>query len=166
MTGCRIGEALGLKWGAINFDDKLVWFLTASYAGEEHLTKGHRSKKPLYLTEAEISRLKQLKSLSPNSTENDLVFAHPNHPDRPMTEQNALRCGLQKAAAKTGIHLTWHQLRHWSGTMLYRAGVPIKVIQNRLGHSRWQTTADWYIESDREGEREAANVASRLLGAG
>ena len=78
VTGCRIGEALGLKWGAINFDDKLVWFLTASYAGEEHLTKGHRSKKPLYLTEAEISRLKQLKSLSPNSTENDLVFAHPN----------------------------------------------------------------------------------------
>ena len=58
VTGCRIGEALGLKWGAINFEDKLVWFLTASYAGEEHLTKGHRSKKPLYLTEAEISRLK------------------------------------------------------------------------------------------------------------
>jgi len=166
VTGCRIGEALGLKWGAINFDDKLVWFLTASYAGEEHLTKGHRSNKPLYLTEAEIARLKQLKSQSPNSTENDLVFAHPKHPDRPMTEQNALRCGLQKAAEKIGIHLTWHQLRHWSGTMLYRAGVPIKVIQARLGHSRWQTTADWYIESDMEGEREAANIASGLLEAG
>ncbi len=83
-----------------------------------------------------------------------------------MTEQNALRCGLKKAAEKTGINLTWHQLRHWSGTMLYRAGVPIKVIQNRLGHPRWQTTADWYIESDREGEREAAHVASRLLEAG
>jgi hypothetical protein len=41
--------------------------------------------------------------------------------------------------------------------------VPIKVIQARLGHSRWHTTADWYIESDREGGREAANVASRLL---
>lgn len=166
VTGCRIGEALGLKWGAINFDDKLVWFLTASYAGEEHLTKGHRSNKPLDLTEAEISRLKQLKSLTPNATENDLVFGDPKHPNRPMTEQNALRCGLQKAAEKIGIHLTWHQLRHWSGTMLYRAGVPIKVIQARLGHSRWQTTADWYIESDREGEREAANVASQLLEAG
>ena len=163
VTGCRIGEALGLKWGAINFDDKLVWFLTASYAGEEHLTKGHRSKKPLYLTEAEISRLKQLKSLSPNSTENDLVFPHPEHPDRPMTEQNALRCGLKKAAEKIGIHLTWHQLRHWSGTMLYRAGVKIDVIQARLGHSRWQTTADWYIENHAEGERAAADVASKLL---
>ena len=80
-----------------------------------------------------------------------------------MTEQSGLRCGLKKGAEKIGIHLAWHQLRHWSGTMLYRAGVPIKVIQARLGHSRWQTTADWYIESDREGEREAAIVASRLL---
>jgi len=166
VTGCRIGEALGLKWGAINFEDKLVWFLTASYAGEEHLTKGHRSNKPLYLTEAEISRLKQIKSLSPNATENDLVFAHPEHPDRPMTEQNALRCGLKKAAEKIGIHLTWHQLRHWSGTMLYRAGVKIDVIQARLGHSRWQTTADWYIENHAEGEREAAKIASGLLEAG
>ena len=80
-----------------------------------------------------------------------------------MTEQNAFRCGLQKAAAKTGIHLTWHQLRHWSGTMLYRAGVKINVIQARLGHSRWQTTADWYIENHAEGERTAADVASKLL---
>jgi integrase len=166
VTGCRIGEALGLKWGAINFDDKLVWFLTASYAGEEHLTKGHRSNKPLYLTDAEISRLRELKSLSPNSTESDFVFPDRKHPGRPMTEQNALRCGLMRAAEKIGIHLTWHQLRHWSGTMLYRAGVPIKIIQARLGHSRWQTTADWYVETDIEGEREAAMVASRLLEVG
>ena len=50
--------------------------------------------------------------------------------------------------------------------MLYEAGVPIKIIQARPGRSRWQTTADWYTESDREGEREAANVASRLLEVG
>jgi hypothetical protein len=50
--------------------------------------------------------------------------------------------------------------------MLYEAGVPMEVIQAKPGRSRWQTTADWYIESDREGEREAANVASRLLEVG
>ena len=43
---------------------------------------------------------------------------------------------------------------------------PSKSSRPRLGHSRWQTTADGYIESDREGEREAANVASRLLEVG
>ena len=163
VTGCRIGEALGLKWGAINFEDKLVWFLTASYHGHMHLTKGHRSNRPVYLSEAEIQRLRKFKSLSPNATENDLVFPHPDDPGKAMTEWHALRVGLKPAGKKVGIKLTWHQLRHWTGTMLYRAGVPVKVIQARLGHSKWETTADWYVEFSREGEREAAEVISNLL---
>jgi integrase len=85
VTGCRIGEALGLKWGAINFEDKLVWFLTASYHGHMHLTKGHRSNRPVYLSEAEIQRLRKFKSLSPEVTEDDLVFPHPEHPGKAMT---------------------------------------------------------------------------------
>ena len=47
--------------------------------------------------------------------------------------------------------------------MLYRAGVPIKDIQARLGHSRWQTTADWYIEENDQGQQNAAEIASRFL---
>jgi hypothetical protein len=57
--------------------------------------------------------------------------------------------------ARNRAELAQHVLKHTGA-----------VIQNRLGHSRWHTTADWYIESDREGEREAANVASRLLEVG
>ena len=106
VTGCRIGEALGLKWGAINFEDKLVWFLTASYHGHMHLTKGHRSNRPVYLSEAEIQRLRKFKSLSPNATENDLVFPHPEHPGKAMTEWHALRVGLKPAGRKVGIKLT------------------------------------------------------------
>src|SRR5271157_1101239 len=40
ITGCRIGEALGLKWSAISFENRYVWFLSAVYMGEEHKTKG------------------------------------------------------------------------------------------------------------------------------
>ncbi len=40
-TACRIGEALGLKWGAVNFEDKRVWFVTARYLGEEHLCRAN-----------------------------------------------------------------------------------------------------------------------------
>ena len=65
VTACRIGEALGLKWGAINFEDKLVWFLTARYLGEEHLTKGHRSQEPVVLMDEEIARLREYKTRTP-----------------------------------------------------------------------------------------------------
>ena len=62
VTGCRIGEALGLKWGAIGYDTRCVWFLSAVYRGEEHKTEGHRSDKPVDLTEKEIERLREFKA--------------------------------------------------------------------------------------------------------
>jgi integrase len=91
------------------------------------------------LTEKEIKRLGQFKARVPNATENDWVFPDPKHPGRPMTEQNALRRGLKKAAKKLGLHLTWHELRHWAGTMLHYEGVDLKTIQFRLGHADART---------------------------
>jgi len=163
VTGCRIGEALGLKWGAISFDNRCVWFLSAVYMGQEHTTKGHRSDKRVDLTEKEIDRLNQFKARVPQATEKDLVFPHPEHADRPMTEQNALRHGLKKAAKKLGLHLTWHELRHWAGTMLHYEGVDLKTIQSRLGHADMKTTANWYVHFSQKAGREAAQVASKQL---
>ncbi len=163
VTGCRIGEALGLKWGAISFENRYVWFISAIYMGEEHKTKGHRSDRPVDLTEKEIDLLKQLKARFPNASENDWVFPDPKHPGRPMTEQNTLRCGLQKAAKKLGLHLTWHGLRHWTGTMLFYEHVDLKTIQSRLGHADTRTTANWYVHFNGKAGREAAQVASNLV---
>jgi integrase len=161
-TACRIGEALGLKWGAINFEDKLVWFLTARYLGEEHLTKGHRSQEPIVRMDEEITRLREYKARRSGVTEEDIVFPHPKDPKRAMIDDLAL-AAMQRAAAKVGLHVTWHQLRHWGASMLYRAGVPIKVIQKRLGHSKYQTTGDWYIERDPEAAKQASKIQSELL---
>ncbi len=47
--------------------------------------------------------------------------------------------------------------------MLFRAGVKINVVRAGLGHSRWQTTADWCIENHVEGVRAALDVATKLL---
>lgn len=163
VTGCRIGEALGLKWGAVSFDNRCVWFLSAVYMGEEHKTKGHRSDRPVYLAEEAIECLRKFKARVPNVTGNDYVFPDPKHSGRPMTEQNALRCGLKKAAKRLGLNLTWHGLRHWAGTMLYYEGMDVKTIQSRLGHADCRTTENWYIHFSDKAAREAAQVASKLV---
>jgi integrase len=162
-TGCRIGEALGLKWGAISFENRYVWFLSAVYMGEEHKTKGHRSDSPVYLAEEAIERLKRFKARVPDVTDDDWVFPDPKHPGRPMTEQHALRGGLKKAEKRLGLDLTWHGLRHWAGTMLHQEGVDIKTIQSRLGHADFRTTANWYIHFSNEAALEAAQPASKLV---
>ena len=79
-----------------------------------------------------------------------------------MDEQHALR-SMQKYAEKMGLHLTLHMLRKWLGTMLYYERVPLKVIQQRLGHADMRTTARWYIHMQSVAEREGARVASQLL---
>jgi len=40
--------------------------------------------------------------------------------------------------------LSFHRLRHSDGHMLRELGVPLEVIQERLGHSSIRTTADRY----------------------
>ena len=115
------------------------------------------------VAEEAIDRLRQFKARVPNVTEDDWAFPDPQHPGRPMTEQNALRRGLKKAAKKLGLHLTWHELRHWAGTMLHYENVDLKTIQSRLGHADSRTTANWYIHFSRKAGQEAAQVASKLL---
>jgi integrase len=159
--GCRVGEAFGLKWGAVDLKGKRIWFLEVRYLGKEaHLTKGHRADKPVYLSDYEVVRLKEFKASCEHQDDNDLVFL--DHGE-PLTEDHALQQELQKGANKFGLHLTFHGLRHWAGTMLYRAGVPLEDIQARLGHSCWQTTADWYIEENDAGQQNAAEIASCFM---
>ena len=127
--------------------------------------KGHRSHKPVDLTEKEIDRLRQFKARVPNATENDWVFPAPRHPGQPMTQQTALRCGVKKAAKMLGLHLTWPELRHWAGTMLHYEGVDLKTIQARLGHAGARTTANWYTRFSGKAGREAAQAASKPVNA-
>jgi ATP-dependent helicase/nuclease subunit A len=42
------------------------------------------------------------------------------------------------------IDFTFHSLRHTHATMLLEAGANLKEIQNRLGHSKLETTTDTY----------------------
>jgi integrase len=49
------------------------------------------------------------------------------------------------AIAKAGLEgLTFHRLRHSAGHMMREGGVPLEVIQRRLGHASIRTTADIY----------------------
>ena len=71
-----------------------------------------------------------------------LVFAQvtgePIHPDYVSKRFDR----LVKAAGLRRIRL--HDLRHTSATMLLEAGVPLKVVTERLGHSSTRITADLY----------------------
>jgi integrase len=59
--------------------------------------------------------------------------------------------------------ITFHGLRHTCATLLFAAGVPVKVIQERLGHKRIEITLDIYAHVLPSMQREAATRLAGLL---
>ncbi len=58
---------------------------------------------------------------------------------------------------------TFHMLRHTHATMLREAGVDLKTIQKRLGHSKLATTADIYSHVTEEIEKSAVDIFDSLI---
>jgi integrase len=59
--------------------------------------------------------------------------------------------------------VTFHSLRHAAASYLLAAGVPMRVVQEVLGHSQLSTTSDVYSHVLPELQRDAAERMGTLL---
>lgn len=75
-----------------------------------------------------------------------------------------LQDGLDAACRLAGVpRITLHGMRHSMAAVAAVEGVPIKVLQEMMGHAQYTTTADVYAHVDRTAVRSAARtVATRL----
>lgn len=60
-------------------------------------------------------------------------------------------------------HIRYHDLRHSCASLLLAGGVPMKAIQEWLGHSYYRTTADVYSHLDFSSKAHSAEIISRML---
>jgi integrase len=71
---------------------------------------------------------------------------------------------IQPVADRLGLpHITWRLLRH-CGATLVGGGVDVKVVQQRLGHSRASTTMNYYAHVLDARADTAAGMISGHLG--
>ena len=61
---------------------------------------------------------------------------------------NSMKYWAKKIKAETGIEFRYHNLRHSCASLLLANGVPLKHIQEWLGHSDFTTTANIYAHLD------------------
>jgi integrase len=57
-----------------------------------------------------------------------------------------------------------HDARHTAATLLLRAGVPVKVVSQRLGHADVAVTMRVYQHVTRQDDQVAADAVARALG--
>ncbi len=63
----------------------------------------------------------------------------------PLTLPNVARRVFPQLIAKAGVKpITFHGLRHTSATLALAAGVSVKIVAERLGHSKTSITLDLY----------------------
>lgn len=90
-----------------------------------------------------------------------LVFAGPD--GGPIHPEYVTRA-FDRLVAKHGMpRIRFHDLRHTHATLLLRAGVPVKVVSERLGHASPGFTLNVYQHVLPGMQAEAAEVFERLL---
>jgi site-specific recombinase XerC len=135
---------LAFKWKDLDAERRMLWVVRAVNRGKLHTPKYHRTNRPLYLTEADVQRLLNLKARM-RAKDDDWVFPD-SHSTGPIRHEDVLGRCVQPVAKKLGLpHITWRLIRHWGATQMIALGVPIKAVQERLGHSRPDVLLNHYV---------------------
>ncbi len=143
LTGMRKGEILALQWKDIDFKNNII-YVTKSIYYEANKPK---IKKPK--TEAGIRTIPLLQVLKeellkhkPKNTEHFIICDENGE----AISKKAFRYRYSKFQQSTGISCTAHQIRHSFATNAFEANVPIKSVQEILGHRQISTTMDIYTD--------------------
>lgn len=178
--GLRRSEALGLKWDAIDFERDTITIkhivTNAKIDGKCEIVCADRAKTK--------SSLRSLPLVS-NIREKLLVL-------REQQKENRRVCGncyskkydgyvfvdamgnifnprrvtanFSKLLEQNGLrHIRFHDLRHSCASLLLANDVPLKQIQEWLGHSDIGTTANIYSHLDYKSKITSANVMDNIL---
>lgn len=156
MTGMRRGELLGLRWGDVDWEAKRMRVRRNYVRGEFGPPKSRRSSRSVPLTDRLAGELQRLHDSSPFRTDQDLVLAHPRSrkPGTPLDGSRVLK-RFKAAVRRAGVRdVRFHDLRHTFGTRMAAAGVPMRTLQEWMGHRDFGTTLVYadYAPSEREAE--------------
>ena len=158
-TGMRAGELCGLQVGDFDLQRGLVSVRQSVWRGKFQSPKSENAIRVLALSPAIIAHVAEvLKRWTPN--DRGILFATRN--GTPWDANLLVKRKLYPLLGSLGIERGGlHAFRHTNSTLMDRLGVPLKVRQQRLGHSDPSLTLDVYTHV---ADGDDMRVASQLDG--
>ncbi len=160
VYGLRRSEVLGLKWDSIDFENDTLTIkhtvVDIAKIIEKDSTKNKSSYRSFPLGNDIKKMLLKLKEAEENNRmifgkeyiESDYIFKWEN--GEPLKPDYISR-SFKKLLKKYNLpHIRFHDLRHSCASILVANGFTLKDIQEWLGHSDIQTTANIYAHLDIE----------------
>jgi integrase len=173
LGGLRQGEALGLRWQDVDFENGLihvrVQIQTINGKREFIGLKTNRSRRSIALTQTTLEALKLHKvlisqfraSAGSEWVENELVFPEVNGMPKSSTiDYQEWRRALKLCGIKSR---KLHEARHTAATLMYSQGIGIEVISRALGHSTSAITSKLYVHTDIRPQIAAAKLLEAAI---
>jgi integrase len=175
--GLRQGEALGLRWHDVDLDAGTLTVVHTLQRLPDKTPvlaepKTAKSRRSLSLPAPVLAELREHRKRQvaarllvgdawQDGGEGGYLFCSPV--GTPL-ESHAVTHRLVRQLAAAGLpRVTFHSLRHAAASYLLAAGVPLRVVQEILGHSQLATTADIYSHVLPELQADAAARMGTLL---
>jgi len=182
-TGARKGELCGLKWNDIDFDAGTASILRQLIKPGPTPVFGppkNGTTRTIPMASETVALLRRHKAHQAelklaNRThyhDHSLVFAkeweylqrHGDTLGHPLPMNSLGQQEHARIIAQAGVRpIKFHGLRHTCATLLLQAGVPIKVVQERLGHKQISITLDIYAHALPSMQQDAAAKLAALL---
>ena len=178
--GLRRSEALGLKWDAIDFERDSITIkhivTNAKIDGKCEIVCADRAKTKSSLRSLPlVSNIREkLLALREQQKENRRVCGNCYSKKYDgyvfvdamgnIFNPRSVTANFSKLLEQNGLrHIRFHDLRHSCASLLLANDVPLKQIQEWLGHSDIGTTANIYSHLDYKSKITSANVMDNIL---
>lgn len=179
--GLRRSEVIGLKWDAIDFEQNTITIRhTVTQCNVDgklvmvasDTTKTKSSRRTLPLVPFVRKRLLDLRAeqeenrrLCGRSYIKDYIGYVCVNEIGDLMKPHYVTWGFPKLLDKNELrHIRFHDLRHSCASLLLKNGVPMKQIQEWLGHSDFSTTANIYAHLDYSSKLLSADAMLTGLG--
>lgn len=172
-TGCRRGEAMGLKWESVDLKSGIITIERALlYTPARGVYEGppkNGKTRSIKLSPETVSLLKkhrveqiQLRFMNGERwIDSGYVFTQDNG-DR--MNPDSVTDWLNKFSAANGLpHIHPHAFRHTAASTMIANGVDLVTTANELGHSSATTTANIYAHQIAEAKAKAEDARSSVF---